>query len=237
VKLSIIENENDNDRSKREFASRIISAYPGLIKFYAFVRFKIIHIRFLEEIEQYLPERGEILDLGCGFGLFAMYMALCKPDAQIVGLDVDTRRLQIARGAAAKLGIHNVSFDRADLRDWRPERSLAGAYALDVFHHMAPASGDRLLRDLYARIESGGRFLLKDIDTTPRAMLWFTYLLDVLMSPRDDFHYRSAGAWERQLRASGFASIYLHYLWDVLPYPHILLICEKLGGEEADVKE
>jgi 2-polyprenyl-3-methyl-5-hydroxy-6-metoxy-1,4-benzoquinol methylase len=237
VKLSILENENDNDRRKRKFASRIISAYAGLIKFYAFVRFKIIHIRFLEEIEQYLPDRGEILDLGCGFGLFAMYMALCKPKAHIVGLDVNAQRLQIARGAAAKLGIRNVSFDQADLRDWRPDRSIAGAYALDVFHHVPPASGDRLLCDLYARIESGGRFLLKDIDTAPRAMLWFTYLLDALMSPRDDFHYRSAGAWQRQLRASGFSSIYLHYLWDVLPYPHILLICEKLAGEEADVQK
>jgi 2-polyprenyl-3-methyl-5-hydroxy-6-metoxy-1,4-benzoquinol methylase len=236
VKLSILENENDNDRSKREFASRIISAYAGLIKLYAFVRFKIIHIRFLEEIEQYLPERGEILDLGCGFGLFAMYMALCKPGARIVGLDVDARRLQIARSAAARLGIHNVSFGEADLRDWRPDRSIAGAYALDVFHHVPPESGDRLLCDLYARIESGGRFLLKDIDTAPRGMLAFTYLLDALMSPRDDFHYRSAGAWQRQLRASGFASIYLHHLWDVLPYPHILLICEKQAGKGADVQ-
>ncbi len=227
MKLSILENKNDNDQPKREFASRIISAYSGLIKFYAFVRFKIIHIRFLEEIEQYLPDRGEIIDLGCGFGLFAMYMALSKPNARVIGLDVNARRLRMARDAAARLGIRNVSFSQQDLREWRPDQPLAGAYALDVFHHISPASGDRLLQDLCAQIEPGGRFLLKDIDTAPRAMLWFTYLLDVLMSPRDDFHYRSAGAWQRQLTASGFAPIHLHHLWDILPYPHILLICDK----------
>ncbi len=234
MKLSILENESDNDKSKREFASRIISAYSGLIKLYAFVRFKIIHLRFLEEIEQYLPNRGEILDLGCGFGLFAMYMALAKPDAHVIGLDVNARRLRMARDAAARLGIHNVSFSQHDLREWRPDRTLAGAYALDVFHHLPPDSGDRLLQDLCAHIEPGGRFLLKDIDTAPRAMLWFTYLLDVLMSPRDDFHYRSAGAWQRQLTASGFAPIHLHHLWDILPYPHILLICDKPAREGAD---
>jgi 2-polyprenyl-3-methyl-5-hydroxy-6-metoxy-1,4-benzoquinol methylase len=227
VKLSVIENEYDNDKAKRASASRIISAYPGILRLYAFVRFKIIHIRFLEEIEQYLPDRGEILDLGCGFGLFAMYMARSKPDARVIGLDINARRLQIARDAAAKLGIRNVSFEQRDLRDWHPDRSIAGAYALDVFHHIPPASGDRLLCDLFAHLEPGGRFLLKDIDTLPRGMLWFTYLLDALMSPRDDFHYRSAGAWQRQLRASGFAPIRLHYLWDILPYPHILLICDK----------
>ena len=227
MKLSVIENEHDNDRAKRASASRIISAYSGLIKLYAFVRFKIIHIRFLEEIEQYLPDRGEILDLGCGFGLFAMYMALSKPNARVIGLDINARRLQIARDAAAKLGIRNVSFEQHDLRDWRPDQTITGAYALDVFHHVPPASGDRLLCDLFAHLEAGGRFLLKDIDTQPRGMLWFTYLLDALMSPRDDFHYRSAGAWQRQLSASGFAPIRLHYLWDILPYPHILLICDK----------
>ena len=234
MKLTVIENERDNDKSKREFASRIIAAYSGLIRLYAFVRFKIIHIRFLEEIEQYLPDRGEILDLGCGFGLFAMYMALSKPDAHVIGLDINARRLQTARDAAAKLGIRNVSFQQKDLRDWHPDQTIAGAYALDVFHHIPPASGDRLLQDLNAHLEPGGRFLLKDIDTAPRGMLWFTFLLDALMSPRDDFHYRSAGAWQRQLSGSGFAPIHLHYLWDILPYPHILLICDKPAREGAD---
>ena len=233
MKLAIIENKQDNDRKKRELSARIISAYSGVIRLYAFVRFKIIHIRFLEEIEQYLPDQGEILDLGCGFGLFALYMALCKPNAHVVGLDINAPRLHTACGAAQKLGIQNVTFRQQDLRDWKPEESITGAYALDVFHHIPPESGNRLLRDLSARLLPGGRFLLKDIDTSPRSMLWFTYLLDVLMSPRDDFHYRSAGAWQRQLHASGFDPIHLHYLWDILPYPHILMICGKPTAEGA----
>lgn len=222
-----------NDNLKGEFAARIVSAYSGIVNLYAFVRFKIIHIRFLEEIEQYLPEEGEILDLGCGFGLFAMYMALCKPKAHLIGLDTNARRLRMAEDAADKLGIRNVSFRQQDLRDWRPDFALAGAYALDVFHHLPIENGNRLLQDLSARLRPGGRFLLKDIDTTPRWMLLFTYLLDLLMSPRDVLRYRSAGAWQRQLDASGFGPIYLHHLWDILPYPHILLICEKPAAPAA----
>jgi len=229
MKLSILENEHDKHRLKRALAAQIISAYSGMIKLYAFVRFKIIHLRFLEEIEQYLPDEGEILDLGCGFGLFALYMATCKPNAHVIGLDINDKRLQIAQTAADRLNIRNVSFRHQDLRDWHPDRMIAGAYALDVFHHIPVESGNRLLADLSAHIVPGGRFLLKDIDTQPRGMLWFTYWLDVLMSPRDHFFYRSAGEWQRQLTLSGFAPIYLHYLWDILPYPHILLICDKPG--------
>jgi cyclopropane fatty-acyl-phospholipid synthase-like methyltransferase len=227
VKLSILENAHDKRDTPRDLRSRIIAAYPGVIRFYAFIRFKIIHLRFLEEIEQYLPDDGEILDLGCGFGLFALYMASCKSNAHVIGLDVNAGRLRIARAAAEKLGVRNVSFRQQDLREWRPDQTIAGAYALDVFHHLPVETGNRLLGDLFAHLEMGGRFLLKDIDTTPRAMLWFTYWLDVLMSPRDELNYRSAGEWQRQLTTSGFTPIYLHYLWDILPYPHILLICDK----------
>lgn len=227
MKCSIIENTNDNQNVKRHLRARIIASYGGIIRLYAFVRFKIIHLRFLEEIEQYLPNTGTILDLGCGFGLFSLYMAACKPHAHIVGLDINARRLQIARASARQLGIHNAAFVQQDLRHWRPDQTISGAYALDIFHHLPTENGDRLLSDLFARLEPGGRLLLKDIDTLPRPMLWFTYALDALMSPRDDFHYRSAGAWQRQLSAIGFAPIYLHYLWDILPYPHILLICDK----------
>lgn len=227
MRLFLTETPANKSGGKRDLIARIISAYPGVIQLYCFVRFKIIHIRFLEEIEQYLPNEGDILDLGCGFGLFALYMALRKPRAQVIGLDVDAKRLQIAQDAAKKLDIRNVTFVHQDLRGWQPAQKIAGAYALDVFHHVPVENGNRLLRDLYSHIEPDGRFLLKDIDTTPRAMLWFTYLLDVVMSPRDDFHYRSTTAWQQQLGESGFAPIYLHHLWDILPYPHILLICDK----------
>lgn len=227
MKLSLIETADANSGDKRDLIARVISAYPGIIRLYCFVRFRIIHLRFLEELEQYLPDVGDILDLGCGFGLFALYMASRKPNARVIGLDINAKRLQIAETAAQQLGIRNVTFVYQDLRDWRPAQNISGAYALDVFHHIAVEHGDRLLHDLFLNIEPGGRFLLKDIDTTPRAMLWFTYLLDVLMSPRDDFHYRSTYAWQKQLSESGFAPIYRHYLWDILPYPHILLICDK----------
>ena len=135
LKLHLSETRTNPNGNQRDLRSRIISAYSGIIRLYCFVRFKIIHIRFLEEIEQYLPHQGDILDLGCGFGLFALYIAARKPNASVIGLDVNARRLQIARAAAQKLGITNVEFLQHDLRDWRPAagRKIAGAYALDVF--------------------------------------------------------------------------------------------------------
>jgi len=230
--LDLVENGQENDKARQELIARIISTYPGIIKLYCIIRFRIIPLRFLQEIEQYLPEEGDILDLGCGFGLFSLFMASCKPKAQIIGLDINERRLQIARSSALKLAIRNVRFEHQDLRDWRPVRQVAGVYGLDLFHHIPVNSGNDLLYALFTHLEPGGKFLLKDVDTKPRAMLAFTYLLDLLMSPQDHFSYRSSSAWRQQLADIGFAPIYLHHMRDVLPYPHILLICSKPKGEQ-----
>jgi 2-polyprenyl-3-methyl-5-hydroxy-6-metoxy-1,4-benzoquinol methylase len=231
--LRVIENGVARSVRKQNTIDEIVATYPGVTKLYAMARFRIIHLGFLEEIEQYLPDTGDILDLGCGFGLFSLFMASCRPKARIIGMDINQRRLAVARSSAAKLGIRNVCFLHQDLRDWRPDKQIAGAYALDVFHHIPENTGNDLLRDLFCHLEPGGRFLLKDIDTTNRAKLLFTYVLDLLMSPQDQFSYRSANVWQQTLLESGFSQIYLHRMLDILPYPHIFMVCAKAARESA----
>ena len=64
--------------------------------------------RFLDEIGQYLPERGRVLDLGCGFGLFSLYYASVYPGLRVEGLDRNPRRIAMAQ-AVATLTAPNVS--------------------------------------------------------------------------------------------------------------------------------
>lgn len=233
-RLNLVEPTQEPYVSERQLVRRIIGTYSGLVRWYSIARFQIMRLRFLEEMVQHLPESGTILDLGCGFGLFSLYMAARRPAARIVGVDLDERRLALARRSAEALGLRNVSFEAGDLRDWRPSERLHAAYALDVLHHIPVAAGDALLGAVHARLEPSGVFLLKDIDTRPRAMMLFTYVLDLLMAPKDVFSYRSVAAWRALLRQTGFAQLHVHYLWDVLPYPHVLLICRKPAAPAAD---
>lgn len=51
-----------------------------------------------------------ILVLGCGDGLETLFLALHLPNAQLVGVDLQTEGLTIARRRAAHLGLTNVTF-------------------------------------------------------------------------------------------------------------------------------
>jgi 2-polyprenyl-3-methyl-5-hydroxy-6-metoxy-1,4-benzoquinol methylase len=189
------------------------------------VRFRILRQRFLDEIGQYLPAEGPVLDIGCGFGLFSLYYAATGPERFLRGLDVNGRRIRMARQAAARLGIDNVAYEESDARDFKGDGAFAAAYMLDIVHHVSPASVPPLLTALHRAIAPGGRLLVKDVDTRPVAKRWFTWALDKAMAPRTPVHYWSADRLTAVLESSRFR-VWRHLMVDVLPYPHVLYICE-----------
>jgi cyclopropane fatty-acyl-phospholipid synthase-like methyltransferase len=205
---------------------RIIRAYDDpVVRAYCWVRFGILRQRFLDEIGQYLPEEGPVLDIGCGFGLFSLYYAATGPRRFVRGLDLNPRRLALARRAAARLGLDNVAYEEGDARDFKGDGEVSAAYMLDIVHHVPPASVPPLLRALRRCLPAGGCLLVKDVDTRPAPKRWFTWLLDRAMAPATPVHYWSAEALTRALADAGFV-VRRHLMVDVLPYPHVLYVCE-----------
>ncbi|HEX3178637.1 MAG TPA: class I SAM-dependent methyltransferase [Methylomirabilota bacterium] len=205
---------------------KIVGAYDDpIIRAYGRVRFAILRQRFLDEIGQYLPATGVVLDIGCGFGLFSLYYAATAPGRFVHGLDVNARRIGLARGAAARLGIENVQYEHADARDFKGDAEVAAAYMLDIVHHVPEAAVPPLLASLRRALPPRGRLLIKDVDTRPAPKRWFTWALDRLMAPTTPVRYWSADELAAAIDAAGF-DVRRHLMVDILPYPHILYICE-----------
>lgn len=209
-----------------EAIRRVIRAYdhPG-VRAYCWIRFGILRQRFLDEIGQYLPASGPVLDIGCGFGLFSLYYAMTAPGRYVRGVDVDAQRIAMARAAARRLGLDNVAYEAADARQFKAEGEAVAAYMLDIVHHIEPDAVPRLLGRLRRALPRGGRLLVKDVDTHPAFKRWFTWALDKAVSPSAPVSYWSADALTACLEASGF-EVYRHLMVDVLPYPHVLYVCE-----------
>ena len=55
------------------------------------------------------PERGEILDLGSGYGPIAIVLARQSPAARIWAVDVNQRALELTRTNAARADVRNVT--------------------------------------------------------------------------------------------------------------------------------
>jgi len=206
---------------------KIIRAYDDpVVRAYCWVRFGILRQRFLDEIGQYLPATGPVLDIGCGFGLFSLYYAATGPERFVRGIDMNARRIALARRAAARLRIANVAYDEGDARDFKGDGPLEAAYMLDIVHHVSPATVRPLLLQIHRALAPGRILLVKDVDTRPVWKRWFTWLLDRAMMPRASVHYWSAAELTVLLEEVGFR-VRRHLLVDILPYPHVLYVCER----------
>lgn len=227
-RLNLAERESRSTREQRQIVRQVVNSYHDwLTRTYSNIRFHIIPLRFLEEISQYIPERGNVLDLGCGFGLFSLFLALSHPGVQVTGVDISENRINMARRSAQELGVKNVQFHAQDIRGFDVSAKYDLVITLDLLHHIPYTDGNLLLEKISQWLAPEGIFLMKDITTRPRGMLYFTFLLDLLMNPKDAFYYRDMDTWVGEATKVGFQRVEQHYMWDILPYPHILLICRK----------
>ena len=212
----------------RESRRRVINAYDDWVtRAYCWGRFGILRQRFLDEIGQYLPADGRVLDLGCGFGLFSLYYASVRPHLTIEGLDLNPKRIAMARAAAERLGLTNTRYEVGNVMDFRGGAAYDAAYMLDIVHHIPEETVRPLLEQVAKTLPAGGLLIIKDVDNLPTYKRWFTHVLDKVMDPRTPVRYWGGEELQALLENVGF-KVRRHLMVDILPYPHILYVCERL---------
>jgi 2-polyprenyl-3-methyl-5-hydroxy-6-metoxy-1,4-benzoquinol methylase len=202
---------------------KIAHALPRFERAYANVRFTIMRPKLLSVMDLLLADEGRILDVGCGFGLFAAYFGQTEPRRAIVGIDPNARRIDLARKVARDLGLSRHEFHVGDVRTASVEGPFQAAYVLDVMHHVPKEDQVPVLERLRDLLAPGGVLVIKDITTEPRFELAFTYVLDRLMVGRKEpLSYRHHREWGEILVKMGF-KVRIVRVPDVLPYPHVVI--------------
>ncbi len=133
-----------------------------------------LHVRIrwwscpIEQVAAQVPTSGKVLDVGCGHGLLATFLAVQSPDRRIVGVDVDEHKIRIARQAAAALGGsgERLSFRPIDGDVFKP--GSWDAVAVNDVLYLLEASDRRLLLDQCAMaLAPGGALVIKEMDHRP----------------------------------------------------------------------
>lgn len=207
---------------------RVVAAYPGwLNRVYCRIRAHILRERILREIGQYVPDTGNIAELGCGFGLFSICMAMTRPEAQFQSCDLSAGRIAEAKAVADKLQVTNVRFHAADATTFVHTLAECDAiYMFDLIHHLPPEQVEAFVADIWRKIKPGGRLIIKDVNNHPWHKMAFTWILDVLMTRGELPHYLSEAAF-LELLLPHSSEVTIHVLDDYLPYPHVLYVLHK----------
>ncbi|MFN8443543.1 MAG: methyltransferase domain-containing protein [Caldilineaceae bacterium] len=101
-----------------------------------------------------------VLDVGCGLGGAAFYMAEHFA-AQVDGLDLSSNMLAFAHERCASLGLSDrVHLIHGDILEFQPAAPYARIYSRDVFLHIQDKA--RLFTTLYRCLQPGGKLLFTD---------------------------------------------------------------------------
>jgi SAM-dependent methyltransferase len=122
-----------------------------------------VNARFAETVEPLPP--GRALDLGCGEGADAIWLA--RQGWQVVGVDVSHTALRRAAEDAAAAGVADrIRFEQHDLAETFP----AGEFDLvsaQFFHSPIDADRTGALRRAADAVAAGGLLLIVDHGSTP----------------------------------------------------------------------
>lgn len=101
-----------------------------------------------------------VLDVGCGLGGAAFYMAEHFA-AQVDGLDLSLNMLAFAQERSASLGLsERVHLIHGDILQFQPAEPYERIYSRDVFLHIHDKT--HLFATLYRCLQSGGKLLFTD---------------------------------------------------------------------------
>jgi 2-polyprenyl-3-methyl-5-hydroxy-6-metoxy-1,4-benzoquinol methylase len=113
-----------------------------------------------------VPERGRILEVGCGHGLLSLHLALTSPDREVHGIDVDEHKLDAARAATVR-GDLAATFGTASGAHV-PDGPWSGIAIVDVLYLLSAPDQLRLLATCAGQLGPGGALVVKEMAPVPR---------------------------------------------------------------------
>jgi len=112
----------------------------------------------------------DILDAGCGQGIFTYEIARRFPQCQVTGMDIDEGLLQRNRRISDVIGIKNCRFENGDINTIRDKGKYDLILSVDNLEHIE--DDENVLRQFFEALRSGGELILH-VPALERRWLFF----------------------------------------------------------------
>ncbi|MBU89933.1 hypothetical protein CMO94_00195 [Candidatus Woesearchaeota archaeon] len=209
-------------------AEKTISLYSGLgwKRLFAQIRFWDAPYK---QVEKMITEKGIIIDLGCGEGLFSNYLALGSKKRKIFGIEIDKNRIKYA-----DRGLPNTHFIFGDAN--KVSIPIADVIVLmHILHHVDSFKKQKELINLcWSRLRKGGKLIIVEVEPKFSLKYLIAFLTDHFLvawiferkiySP---IHFRKKKDWLNLLSQIGF-KVNSYPAHKNKPFSHIIFECNKL---------
>ena len=120
------------------------------------------------QIEPAVPREGRVLEVGCGYGLFSCHLALASKARDVLGIDVDLRKIVHARFAAEQARSTGATCDFHLMPPGElPDGPWDAIVIVDVLYLLDPDAQAGLLHSCAEQLALGGRLVVKEVGANP----------------------------------------------------------------------
>jgi 2-polyprenyl-3-methyl-5-hydroxy-6-metoxy-1,4-benzoquinol methylase len=203
--------------------SELFRFYSGQglkVALYARLRWRLCPF---EEIERYVPKEGTIIDIGCGYGLLANFLALKSSKREVTGIDLSVGRIRAAQKTTdSRKRIQFKLMDALDLQLGRYSTVIMS----DFLHHLDCEAQEELLARCYQKLPSRGLLIIEEVDNRPLWKYWFAIMSDKILNVGERQFFRNHRNFQKLLQRVGF-HVKTKKVDKSLPLSDILFICKK----------
>lgn len=159
-----------------------------------------------EAAEKILPKQGTIIDLGCGEGLLANYLAISSPKRKIIGFEIAPERL-----ARAKKGIKNAHFNTGNIVNIKYPPSDA-VVLFHVLHHLPSKNAqEKVLEKIKSSLKKNGKLVIVEVHVKFSVKYMTAWIADHFLVPwvfekrfYTKAYFRKEKEWLNLLRKMGY---------------------------------
>lgn len=113
-----------------------------------------------------VPNAGNIVDVGCGYGLMSYALAFSGENRNIVAIDYDENKIEVAKNCPRIP--FNVKFEVGDVVNYNYE--ITNTFIVsDVLHYLTPEGQQALLENMFNSLSENGMMIIRDGDSEKKA--------------------------------------------------------------------
>lgn len=213
---------------KREIIDKTINLYKNTGWKYIFTIWKFWEEPYIE-LEKLIPKKCKVVDMGCGEGILANFLALISTDRKIVGFEIDKKRLAIAQR-----GIPNTEFKYGDAT----KLIIPNCDVITMFHVMHHLNSykqqEDVVKKIFKNLKKGGKFLMVEVEIKPSLKYWTCWLFDYFFVPwifekrfYTRAYFRNSKDWKKLLTQIGFSCKIIPAEKN-RPFSNVILECTRI---------